>query len=1491
MLFSSLGVANIVKKDVATTKPNTTTGAFTEHATQWSRNPNTVLWDNGLPDGMNGLISGEFWGWHCEIIDDVQPSFDWTVGSAEFYFLSEYGPTDVTSINARVYADSGADSPTTTLLAYENSVDYTATWTGNMPWGYYELDCVVNFNGISLPAGSIYWFELQPVSANLDYWETSTGWGSPIYGAWPEAGYYQWVTSQTEFGADYNVNFQLSQALDHDVLVKSIDAPVDGTAYAPIYPTTTIQNGGVNDETVDVEMTIQSTSAGGTLFNQDFTGCTTLPDGWTTNLATNWIIDNYNNAGGVAPELEFDWTPSNTGTWYCMTPVIDTTGVTQATFSFKQMVNDYNGDYTLAVETTTDGGATWNTVWTIPGQWMDAQTTTIPLDTTSGLGSATFQIAFVYIGNSFNINWWYIDDVNLALPAGIITEVDQTQTINIASGETQVLTYDAWTPAAWHNVDGGNVQYTVTVSAPLADDGAPGNNVMTKTPTLWFPYFADVAMDAYLSPVGGMGGVYAPQAQISNYGQFDQTFNAQVQIGSPYNIDYYFNDFESDNGGLYTPGTLWQYGSGGSGYAPYPYSGSYMWGTNAANGGGYPCNANEHLYSPAFTVPANAKMDIMQWFYSEMSWDGMNVQISTDGGATWALLGSYGAPYTYSSVVGLGGEPGFSGYNNYWAPYTFDLGPYAGQNVMLDFWFGSDSSVTYYGNFFDDVHIYSVGVAPEYDQTISVSVPAGQTQIVSFPAWTPAAYETVDNTWVSYIAGGTTLLAGDENTLNDACANVPFSLWFPYRWDVAPTSIISPWDNIPATTLPVQFTIANLGSHPCDDFPVYCTITGPNGVEFSASSTVSLAFQESQTIDYGTWTPDELSNGAQGWIQYTMTVSTAYPGDINTANDVMTHVFYLFYPYVQDVGVVSLNSPVGDGVGAPKAVDVTVGAFGVSNPPAFNTEVQIGQPYVIGTLYSQDFTGCTTLPDGWGTDYPSNWYIDTYGSYAGGSAPELIMNWYPDQAGPNTRCWSGEIDTSGSGAGMLSFNFATNNFDSNYNLAVETSTDGVTWHQVWTVPGGAYSAQTVQVPLSGADGFGSPTFRVAFDFLGDTFDINYWYVDNIVITSMGVTPEYDQTIYGTTLLVGQTTDLSFPTWTPQAYTMDLNGDIQYLCLAHTICAGDYDTGNDVAGSLFTLHYANDVQVKSITDPHTFSNGRAGSTYYMQPGTIPVAGIVKNVGTYDESGMTASATIGSVYSESIPGISLAIGEEQPISFPDATLNTEGTYTLTMSLPLGTDANPGDNTKTLTIGVDATPPVSSYTLSPTSPNGNAGWYVTSVKVTLSSTDAMSGVKEIKYKIDDGAWTTYNKAFWVNASGKHMIYYKATDKVGNEESEKSFSLWVDKEVPTIVLSKQILLNKIKFTATVNDTVSGVDRVEFYLVDPYGNSTLIFNDTDGSDGYSCTLHPIPQGGNYSLFAYVYDIAGNSAFTNSTSQPAPGEQQYGGAQEHFVQQSYSMKP
>jgi Zn-dependent metalloprotease len=82
-------------------------------------------------------------------------------------------------------------------------------------------------------------------------------------------------------------------------------------------------------------------------------------------------------------------------------------------------------------------------------------------------------------------------------------------------------------------------------------------------------------------------------------------------------------------------------------------------------------------------------------------WDGMNVRISTDGGATWNVLADPTPTYTNSSLYSFGsthgegpGVPGWTGQLDNWTEVTFDLSSFAGQMVQLRFAFASDEYVS-----------------------------------------------------------------------------------------------------------------------------------------------------------------------------------------------------------------------------------------------------------------------------------------------------------------------------------------------------------------------------------------------------------------------------------------------------------------------------------------------------------------------------------------------------------------------------------------------------------------------------------------------------------------------------------------------------------------------------------------------------------------------------------------------------------------------------
>ncbi len=100
--------------------------------------------------------------------------------------------------------------------------------------------------------------------------------------------------------------------------------------------------------------------------------------------------------------------------------------------------------------------------------------------------------------------------------------------------------------------------------------------------------------------------------------------------------------------------------------------------------------------------------------------------------------------------------------------------------------------------------------------------------------------------------------------------------------------------------------------------------------------------------------------------------------------------------------------------------------------------------------------------------------------------------------------------------------------------------------------------------------------------------------------------------------------------------------------------------------------------------------------------------------------------------------------------------------------------------LTICGDISPPQTTYSLTPSSPNGENEWYVGNVTITLNAVDDTSGVNKTFYKIDNGNWAEYTNPFKADDDGVHIIKCYSTDTIGNEEQIKSFSVKVDKTNP---------------------------------------------------------------------------------------------------------------
>lgn len=157
-------------------------------------------------------------------------------------------------------------------------------------------------------------------------------------------------------------------------------------------------------------------------FVQNFTGVEleTIPNCWEVMGlgTTNWGVRNTEYAGGTSPEMRLFYNPNFTGLTKLVSPPINTAGKTSLTIGFKHFFDYYDVPYTIGLMTTGDG-VTWHTVWSVvnPTANVGPEVQNITVNSGHGVGSPGFRFAFFGFGDTYNIDYWHIDDVNVFAPS------------------------------------------------------------------------------------------------------------------------------------------------------------------------------------------------------------------------------------------------------------------------------------------------------------------------------------------------------------------------------------------------------------------------------------------------------------------------------------------------------------------------------------------------------------------------------------------------------------------------------------------------------------------------------------------------------------------------------------------------------------------------------------------------------------------------------------------------------------------------------------------------------------------------------------------------------------------------------------------------------------------------------------------------------------------------------------------------------------------
>ena len=366
---------------------------------------------------------------------------------------------------------------------------------------------------------------------------------------------------------------------------------------------------------------------------------------------------------------------------------------------------------------------------------------------------------------------------------------------------------------------------------------------------------------------------------------------------------------------------------------------------------------------------------------------------------------------------------------------------------------------------------------------------------------------------------------------------------------------------------------------------------------------ITLAAGEETQLSFPPWTPSEWQNetSENTWEEYPIHAFIILDGDLNPRNDDKWILIDLWYPWMHDVEVMSIDSPHDpEGRSLPGQtfpVQATMRNVGQFPECCIPIDINIGNPFIVEQMlgeYDWPYTG-----------YPSGSYIYWPGYASGWTDEHKVFAYYygwryytgsytPAQDPPEAYAYyyymrqdyhfySAAIDTSAYSMLRLRFESYINHYSGQglYALEAGYSHDGVTWYAGWHEEPGSSGEYTVDVPIAG----GSETTYIGFWVKGDPYYFNYWYIDNVEVLATGFTEEYtDFACQGPDLQPGEEATFTFEDWTPARLSEEESGQEEYIIEATIEMAGDKNPGNDIKTEELVLDFWWDAGIDEVTSP-------------------------------------------------------------------------------------------------------------------------------------------------------------------------------------------------------------------------------------------------------------------------------------------------------------------
>ena len=145
------------------------------------------------------------------------------------------------------------------------------------------------------------------------------------------------------------------------------------------------------------------------------------------------------------------------------------------------------------------------------------------------------------------------------------------------------------------------------------------------------------------------------------------------------------------------------------------------------------------------------------------------------------------------------------------------------------------------------------------------------------------------------------------------------------------------------------------------------------------------------------------------------------------------------------------------------------------------------------------------------------------------------------------------------------------------------------------------------------------------------------------------------------------------------------------------------------------------------------------------------------------------------------------------------------------------------------------------------------LSSYTVTLTPSDATSGVYRTFYRIDSGSWTLYSTPFSAGSSGQHTVEFNSTDNAGNVESTKQTVVGTSDTTPPTTTAS------LSGTSGQNGWYTSAVTVTLTATDSSGISSRNYRLDGGSWNTYTSSFSISSDGTHTVEYYSIDTAGNT--------------------------------